>query len=61
MDIDKPSLLSTPWTSAPCWFKPVSRGLQLRLVCVELMSTEVCGIVDGNQMCIKLCVVFLLF
>ena len=26
---------------------------------VELMSTEVCGIADGNQMRIKLCVVFL--
>ena len=29
-------------------------------VIVELMSTEVCGIADGNQMRIKLCVVFLL-
>ena len=28
--------------------------------CVELMSIEVCGIADGNQMRIKLCVVFLL-
>ena len=28
---------------------------------VELMSTEVCGIADGNQMRIKMCVVFLLF
>ena len=27
---------------------------------VELMSTEVCGIADGNQMRIKMCVVFLL-
>ena len=31
------------------------------LFSVELMSTEVCGIADGNQMRIKLCVVFLLF
>ena len=30
------------------------------LSCVELMSTEVCGIADGNQMRIKMCVVFLL-
>ena len=33
--------------------------IRLAFIFVELMSTEVRGIVDRNQMRIKLCVVFL--
>ena len=48
-----------PYVVKECLYVPAPSAMPLESV--ELMSTEVCGIADGNQMRIKLCVVFLFY